>query len=84
MKSSTILSIAALSGVALAADEVHGAGAEGSVMGPVAFLWPADRPWSADNDNVGPCGSSASITNRTEFPIGCLFYFPPVLISTAH
>lgn len=53
------------------AAEVHGSGAEGTVMGPVAFLWPEDRPWSANADNSGPCGSSAGITNRTEFPLGC-------------
>lgn len=74
MKSSIILSIAAFAPVALAANEAHGAGAQGSEMGPVAFLWPADRPWSANSDNIGPCGSQAGITSRTEFPIGCLSF----------
>ncbi|KUJ17811.1 uncharacterized protein LY89DRAFT_684741 [Mollisia scopiformis] len=50
----------------------HGDGAEGTVMGPVAFLWPSDRVWSAAYDNVGPCGSSSSVTNRTEFPLGSI------------
>ncbi|KAI0415243.1 hypothetical protein F5X98DRAFT_229930 [Xylaria grammica] len=50
-------------------DEVHGQGAEGTVQGPVAFLWPADRPWSAATDNTGPCGSPNGVTSRTEFPL---------------
>lgn len=49
--------------------EVHGASAEGTTMGPVAFLWPDDRPWSASHDNSGPCGSADGVTNRTEFPL---------------
>jgi hypothetical protein len=39
-------------------------------MGPVAFLWPADREWSAAADNTAPCGSSVGVTNRTNFPLG--------------
>ncbi|RWA13094.1 hypothetical protein EKO27_g2013 [Xylaria grammica] len=50
-------------------DEAHGQGAEGTVQGPVAFLWPADRPWSAATDNTGPCGSPNGVTSRTEFPL---------------
>ncbi|OQV02536.1 hypothetical protein CLAIMM_07722 [Cladophialophora immunda] len=38
-------------------------------MGPVAFLWPPDREWGAAQDNTAPCGSAASVTNRTEFPL---------------
>ncbi|KAL2289439.1 hypothetical protein FJTKL_01728 [Diaporthe vaccinii] len=49
--------------------EVHGASAEGTTMGPVAFLWPDDRPWSASHDNSGPCGSADGVTNRTQFPL---------------
>ncbi|GME45643.1 hypothetical protein GTA08_BOTSDO09368 [Neofusicoccum parvum] len=49
--------------------EVHGASAEGTVMGPVAFLWPADRPWSASADNTAPCGSSSGVSNRTQYPL---------------
>lgn len=66
--------LAALSSLAMGATaEVHGASAEGTVMGPVAFLWPDDRPWSASHDNTGPCGSAAGVTNRTEFPLSmCL------------
>ncbi|KAK7534209.1 uncharacterized protein J3D65DRAFT_632760 [Phyllosticta citribraziliensis] len=52
--------------VALAA---HGEGAEGSIMGPVDFLWPTYRTWSAANDNTPPCGSAATATNRTQFPL---------------
>ncbi|KAH8901313.1 hypothetical protein GQ53DRAFT_606251, partial [Thozetella sp. PMI_491] len=58
----------ASSGVAIGA-EVHGQGAEGTTMGPVAFLWPSDRPWSASADNVAPCGSTGGVTNRTIFPL---------------
>jgi hypothetical protein len=47
----------------------HGEGAEGTEMGPVAFLWPADRPWDAKTDNTGPCGSPDGPKNRTEFPL---------------
>ncbi|TRX96317.1 hypothetical protein FHL15_002589 [Xylaria flabelliformis] len=50
-------------------DEGHGQDAEGTVQGPVAFLWPEDRPWSAAADNVGPCGSPNKVANRTEFPL---------------
>lgn len=68
------VTVALLAGCALqqlaAAAEVHGAGAEGTVMGPVAFLWPSDRVWDASQDNTAPCGSSAGVTNRTEFPLG--------------
>jgi hypothetical protein len=38
-------------------------------MGPAAFLWPPDRVWGAAQDNTPPCGSSAGVTNRTEFPL---------------
>ncbi|KAJ5126080.1 hypothetical protein N7448_005389 [Penicillium atrosanguineum] len=38
-------------------------------MGPAAFLWPSDRLWGAVQDNTAPCGSSAGVTNRTEFPL---------------
>ncbi|KAI8948052.1 hypothetical protein F4801DRAFT_558484 [Xylaria longipes] len=53
----------------IAENEDHGQGAEGTVQGPVAFLWPEDRPWSAATDNVGPCGSPSKAANRTEFPL---------------
>ena len=55
----------------------HAAGAEGTVMGPVQFLWPADRPWSSDADNTAPCGSSSGVTNRTQFPLGKLTSISP-------
>lgn len=47
----------------------HGEGAEGTEMGPVAFLWPADRNWSAAADNIAPCGSTDGPANRTQFPL---------------
>lgn len=38
-------------------------------MGPAAFMWPADRPWTADADNTPPCGSPEGPGNRTQFPM---------------
>jgi hypothetical protein len=38
-------------------------------MGPAAFMWPADRVWSAATDNTAPCGSIANVVNRTDFPL---------------
>jgi hypothetical protein len=43
--------------------------AEATDMGPAAFLWPPDRAWGAAQDNTAPCGSSAGVTNRTDFPL---------------
>ena len=53
------------------------AGNDDLTMGPAAFMWPSDRPWSADADNVAPCGSSAGVGNRTNYPM-CTSYIPPV------
>lgn len=51
------------------ADTKHGSSATSS-MGPVTFLYPEVRQWSADADNIAPCGSFASVSeNRTEFPL---------------
>jgi hypothetical protein len=47
----------------------HGEGAEGTEMGPVAFMWPSDRIWDAAHDNTAPCGSAAGPSNRTIFPL---------------
>ncbi|KAI1495936.1 hypothetical protein F5X99DRAFT_401917 [Biscogniauxia marginata] len=71
MKFNQLSLLAALAGIQLARgeEEVHGQGAEGTIMGPVAFLWPADRPWSASADNVAPCGSTSGSSNRTMFPL---------------
>lgn len=69
MRCTTALTTFASLAVGARAAEVHGANAEGTTMGPVAFLWPGDRPWSASHDNSGPCGSSSGVTNRTEFPL---------------
>ncbi len=69
MRFATVLAAAgslALAGVAQAA---HGDGSEGSIMGPVSFLWPDDREWDSADDNIGPCGSSEGVTERTEFPL---------------
>lgn len=52
-----------------AAAQSHGDGEEGTSMGPVAYLWPADRTWTAANDNIGPCGSPNGPGNRTSFPL---------------
>ncbi|SPO06366.1 related to WSC2 Glucoamylase III (alpha-1,4-glucan-glucosidase) [Cephalotrichum gorgonifer] len=59
----------ALSHVAMAADEVHGSSELGNSMGPVDFLWPSSREWSADADNTAPCGSNKGPGDRTIFPI---------------
>lgn len=53
----------------LAAAAVHGEGALGTTMGPVDFLWPYSRAWSAETDNIAPCGSPEGPTKRTNFPL---------------
>ncbi|EGX50890.1 hypothetical protein TWF173_011091 [Orbilia oligospora] len=61
---------AAVSAIAApAAAQAHGEGEQGASMGPVAFLWPADRPWSASEDNKAPCGSVSGPTTRADFPL---------------
>ncbi|KAH7132271.1 hypothetical protein B0J11DRAFT_521304 [Dendryphion nanum] len=67
MRLSLISSAALL--LSSAAAQKHGEGEEGRTMGPVAFMWPADRVWTAADDNRGPCGSPAGVTNRTKFPL---------------
>ncbi|RAK95920.1 copper acquisition factor BIM1-like domain-containing protein [Aspergillus ibericus CBS 121593] len=42
---------------------------EATDMGAAAFLWPPDRAWTATWDTTSPCGSSAGVGNRTEFPL---------------
>ncbi|KAI0176396.1 hypothetical protein GGR52DRAFT_359361 [Hypoxylon sp. FL1284] len=66
---SSCLIAVAISQLVAGDSEPHGEGYEGTVMGPVAFLWPDDRPWSASTDNSGPCGSSSGVGNRTSFPL---------------
>ena len=66
MRCTAVLAAAALAGIATAA---HGDSYEGTVMGPVAFLWPDDRVWDSADDNIGPCGSSDGPANRTTFPL---------------
>ncbi|KAF2113145.1 hypothetical protein BDV96DRAFT_614028 [Lophiotrema nucula] len=53
----------------LAHAQQHGEDAEGTKMGPVAFLWPSDRNWTAAADNIGPCGSPGGVMRRTTFPL---------------
>ncbi|CDR42066.1 CYFA0S08e03224g1_1 [Cyberlindnera fabianii] len=50
------------------ADTKHGSSYANS-MGPVTFLYPEVRQWSADADNTAPCGSYAAIGNRSDFPL---------------
>ncbi|KAK8091860.1 hypothetical protein PG997_002221 [Apiospora hydei] len=70
MYSATVLTVLASSYIQrVMSQQVHGQGAEGTEMGPVAFLWPNDRPWSAAADNISPCGSASGVTNRTIFPL---------------
>ncbi|QPG74044.1 hypothetical protein FOA43_001363 [Brettanomyces nanus] len=38
-------------------------------MGEVAMLFPDDREWSEEAEIIAPCGSYASVVNRTDFPI---------------
>lgn len=38
-------------------------------MGPVAFMWPDDRPWSEDTENIAPCGSASGPGDRDNFPL---------------
>lgn len=47
--------------------------AEFTDMGPAAFMWPADRVWSAAADNTAPCGSVADPSDRTDFPLRKFF-----------
>lgn len=72
----------ALVGVILTCAPVQAIGEddEDLTMGPAAFMWPSDRPWSADVDNVAPCGSSAGVGNRTNYPI-CTFCVQPFLLA---
>lgn len=71
MLSNPTYSLLAFSALFQLGAAAHGDGAEGTVMGPVAFLWPSDRPWGAAQDNIGPCGSTSAPSNRTNFPLGC-------------
>lgn len=56
-------------GLVLLAAAAAGVIAQSDEMGPAAFWWPADRPWTQDSDNTAPCGSSSGVTTRTEFPL---------------
>lgn len=72
MKFPVVSRLALLVGAAIASaedDKVHGQGALGKDMGPVGFLWPKGRPWSASAVNTAPCGSQSGVGNRTMFPI---------------
>lgn len=71
--SSTMLSIwrYALVGIVSTRALVQAVGEDDDdpTMGPAAFMWPSDRPWLADVDNVAPCGSSVGVGNRTNYPM---------------
>lgn len=43
---------------------------EETVTAPVDFVWPEERPWYVDYQNESPCGTNASVDDRTEFPLG--------------
>lgn len=50
-------------------DEKHGS-SYALTMGPLTFLYPEVREWTADADNTAPCGSTAGVSsNRSEFPL---------------
>jgi hypothetical protein len=69
----------ALVGIISACSLVQAVGEDGNndpTMGPAAFMWPSDRPWSADVDNVAPCGSSAGVGNRTNYPLSTSYVQP--------
>ncbi|KAL3423546.1 hypothetical protein PVAG01_05293 [Phlyctema vagabunda] len=68
MLSSAVTTLA-LSLLALAPVAAQHGASEAGKMGPVAFLWPADRVWDADADNTAPCGSVSGPANRSEFPL---------------
>ncbi|KAI0460773.1 hypothetical protein LJB42_001573 [Komagataella kurtzmanii] len=38
-------------------------------MGEIAMMFPPDREWSEDTENEPPCGTSAGVGNRTDFPL---------------
>ncbi|OAL06856.1 hypothetical protein IQ06DRAFT_237301 [Phaeosphaeriaceae sp. SRC1lsM3a] len=65
----SVLPFLVLSRLQHASAQTHGDGAEGTEMGPVAFMWPADRIWDAAHDNTAPCGSAEGPSNRTIFPV---------------
>lgn len=59
---------AASTAYAVAQSAGHGAD-EAENMGPVAFMWPPDRDYNEDHDNIAPCGSKAKVSDRTNFPL---------------
>jgi hypothetical protein len=68
LKNLLVLALATVA-VSRPADDDETSSVTDDEMGPAAFMWPTDRVWSGDMDNKGPCGSSASAGNRTEFPL---------------
>ncbi|GMF78506.1 unnamed protein product [[Candida] boidinii] len=54
--------------IAFAAELQHGS-EYSNTMGEIAMLYPDDREWSEDAETVAPCGSFASISNRSDFPL---------------
>ncbi|KAK5654909.1 hypothetical protein OQA88_6665 [Cercophora sp. LCS_1] len=56
--------------LALVATAAVGVLAASDDMGPAGFMWPPDRTWSQQVDNIGPCGTvEGASTNRTKFPL---------------
>ncbi|VVT56303.1 uncharacterized protein SAPINGB_P004947 [Magnusiomyces paraingens] len=66
--SATLISAASILFASSTSAQDHGE-EYSQTMGPVAFLWPPDRDWSENTENVAPCGSSAQVGNRTTFPL---------------
>ncbi|ODV62151.1 copper acquisition factor BIM1-like domain-containing protein ASCRUDRAFT_24938, partial [Ascoidea rubescens DSM 1968] len=38
-------------------------------MGPVAVLYPPDREWAETTERTAPCGTHATVGNRSDFPL---------------
>ncbi|RDW77922.1 hypothetical protein BP5796_05774 [Coleophoma crateriformis] len=62
-----LVAILALSGTSSA--YTASSTSEESVTAPVDFTWPEARPWYVAYQNEAPCGTSASVGDRTEFPL---------------
>lgn len=69
------LSTLALLGAAALNGQVYAQSQTSNDMGPGAMMWPTDRPWTADADNIAPCGSPSGPGNRTDFPLSeCILH----------
>ncbi|KAL6244127.1 hypothetical protein RBB50_008997 [Rhinocladiella similis] len=45
------------------------AGPSDTQVGPLEFYWPVQRPWFSTYQNSGPCGTNATVSTRTDFPL---------------